>query len=506
MRDLSSQVSLLEALPDAMLLLDKLTRICYLNAAAKEVFGGDLKHILGYSIADVLARLRVERGEPIFWQGAPGLMVVPLTGRLRYYDVSIVPYQSDAVPEVHQVVVMRDVTQRQEVRRTLEEQESFLRGVFEALDQPIFVLRITEDDRLVVVRANEAFQTLCNTLPKAGDSTSSDVDRLLPEISEQLRAQCEACITERQPVERHYAWEAGDQSQWWAVVVQPLANATGQVYQVVGTASNITRLKAYEADLRKAKNAAEEAAEFKSSILANMSHEIRTPLTGIIGFASILAEEISEEHREFAELISNSGRRLLNTLNSVLDYAKLESGNLAADLQLVNINETVADTAYFFTRLAESKGLTLEVHLNDEALMARLDPALVDRIVTNLVGNAVKFTEAGSVTVALTATPDQVELRVKDTGPGMHPSFLPKLFTAFSQESKGLTRSHQGTGLGLMITKQMVEVMQGTIDVESTLGSGSCFTVQFPRSGAVEPYGKSRSSLQEHVSVKKHAA
>src|SRR5690606_12637870 len=192
----------------------------------------------------------------------------------------------------------------------------------------------------------------------------------------------------------------------------------------------------------------------KTAFLNNMSHEIRTPLTGILGFAEILAEEIDEPYRAFARRIEKSGARLLATLNSVLDLAQLEANSVSLHPEPVDVTDEIREVLLSLTPLAEEKGLALTLLPAPEAdTTARLDRACLSRIATNLVGNAIKFTRSGGVTVETRATEDEVAFAVRDTGIGIAEDALPHLFSEFWQESAGQGRSHEGSGLGLSITK-----------------------------------------------------
>ncbi|MEM1054857.1 MAG: ATP-binding protein [Bacteroidota bacterium] len=254
---------------------------------------------------------------------------------------------------------------------------------------------------------------------------------------------------------------------------------------------DITHRKRAEAALIEAREqaeagreVAEELGRLKGSFLANMSHEIRTPLTGILGFADLLAEELEGEHREYAEFIERSGRRLLDTLNSVLDLSRLQADRVQPELQTVDLAAEAREVVQLLSAMASDQGLTLRVHAPRTPVYATLDPTCINRIVHNLVGNAIKFTEAGGVDVIVEP---EARLVVRDTGIGIDPDFLPHLFDEFRQASQGEARSHEGSGLGLAITRRLVELMGGSIDVESELGQGTTFSVQFDLAPA--PHG-----------------
>ena len=256
---------------------------------------------------------------------------------------------------------------------------------------------------------------------------------------------------------------------------------------IVLNSRDVTERKRAEVALVQAKEQAEEVARMKSAFLANMSHEIRTPLTGILGFSGVLAEEVDEEHREFVHLIERSGRRLLETLNSVLDLARLEADQMEVEVDRLDVGEHVDEVVRLLVPLAAEKGLQLKTIIEAPGVEAPLDSGCLNRILNNLVGNAIKFTAKGGVVVRVRALPEHVVVEVRDSGVGIDATFLPHLFEEFKQESTGMGRSHEGSGLGLTITRRLVDLMHGTLDVKSAKGKGSTFTVTFPRAATAEP-------------------
>jgi PAS domain S-box-containing protein len=248
-----------------------------------------------------------------------------------------------------------------------------------------------------------------------------------------------------------------------------------------GIGRDVTERKEHERELIRAKERAEEMSRLKSSFLANMSHEIRTPLTAILGFADILEDEMPSAENEFVSLIQQSGIRLLHTLDSVLDLAQLEAGSKTITPQSVDLVKQINEPIQMFKPQAERKGLDLNLEAPDEPVVVSVDPAGLVRIVTNLISNGIKFTESGGITVRIRPNGNAVNIDVEDTGRGIDESFQEHLFEAFIQESTGLDRSHDGTGLGLTIVKQLTELMNGSIWVNSEKGEGSTFTVRLPR-------------------------
>ena len=245
------------------------------------------------------------------------------------------------------------------------------------------------------------------------------------------------------------------------------------------TARDNTAVHKFQADLVAAKERAEEMVKLKDAFLANMSHEIRTPLTGILGFAQCLMEEAEDPHRELAGHIERSGHRLMNTLNSVLELAQLEAKSVQLKVDNVEITNEIKEAANLLSPLAH-ENVRLTVSVPDEPVHALVDRNAFGRVLNNLLSNALKFTQKGIVGVRAKVEQDKVRIEVHDSGVGISAEFIPQLFTEFKQESEGISRTHEGNGLGLAITKQLTELMNGRIAVESIQGLGSIFTVEFP--------------------------
>ncbi|GAB5520852.1 MAG: hypothetical protein RhofKO_31030 [Rhodothermales bacterium] len=240
--------------------------------------------------------------------------------------------------------------------------------------------------------------------------------------------------------------------------------------------------KAYEAELIDAREQALEMSRLKSTFLANMSHEIRTPLTAIIGFSDILAlNDTHADNREFARLIRQSGQRLLDTLNSVLDLAQLEGDMVPIDRQWVDVREVAEGVAEMLRPRLTGSPVTLQIAPEDPVpLDVFSDFGALQRILINLTSNAIKFTAQGEIWIDLNVASNTLTIQVRDTGIGIPDQFLPHLFAEFRQASSGVSRDYEGSGLGLTITKRLVELLEGRIDVTSQMGVGTTFTVTLP--------------------------
>lgn len=234
--------------------------------------------------------------------------------------------------------------------------------------------------------------------------------------------------------------------------------------------------------LEKAVEEAEEMNRLQAAFLADMSHEIRTPLTSIIGFAEMLEEEVAdEEPRRFVELILESGRRLLDTVNSVLDLSKLKRRSVHLNPKPTDVRDELRKTVRLFRTQAEEANLSLTVEV-PASLDARLDASALHRSCSNLLSNAIKYTDpGGSVEVRGYPNGNDVVVEVEDDGIGIDPAFQDNLFEPFEQSDVGALHSEEGTGLGLAITQRLVSLMGGTIEVESTPDEGSLFTISVPR-------------------------
>ena len=236
----------------------------------------------------------------------------------------------------------------------------------------------------------------------------------------------------------------------------------------------------YEEDLIESRDRAEASDRLKSNILNNLSHEFRTPLTAILGFSEIIRAEGPKDLHEFTMEIDRGGNRLMRTLDSLLELSKIEADRTAEETELLDANRFTRELVEGFRSRAGSKGLALSFEPEKADVEVELNRSAVRVVVQNLIDNAIKFTEEGEVTVRVERTGDELVVRVRDTGIGMRDEFLPHMYDAFVQESDGYTRSFEGCGLGLTVAKRLIELMGGTIQVETELGAGSDFAVAFP--------------------------
>ena len=263
---------------------------------------------------------------------------------------------------------------------------------------------------------------------------------------------------------------------------------------LVGSLHDLSSRKEAEDSLARARDAAEEASRLKSSFLANMSHEIRTPLSAVLGFTELLAQETldADERHEYADRVQRQGRHLLALVNDILDLSRMESGHLEVTADSVDLPELVDDLKRQHMGAARDKGLCLETVWTGRLPPGQLlqtDPTRVRQVLTNLVSNAVKFTERGSVGLEVAVDPVGRILRfvVTDTGIGIEPHMVPVIFEPFTQADKTIARRFGGAGLGLAISAGLAELLGGSLTCVSEPGRGSSFTLTLPLSWVERP-------------------
>lgn len=274
---------------------------------------------------------------------------------------------------------------------------------------------------------------------------------------------------------------------WESALISPVFDENGEIINYIGIKEDITDKKQLIEDLLNAKEKAEESNQLKSSFLANMSHELRTPLIGILGFSEILIEESPDTHiKEQAEIIFKSGKRLLQTLNFILDYSKLESERVEPHFEIIDVVSIIKEVINLHTPNANKNNISLNFISEFNHLPFYTDQKLINSIVNNLINNAIKFTEKGFVNVSISKKMinDQgyFVLIIEDSGIGISKEKQAIIWEPFRQISEGKARTFQGTGLGLTIIKKYIEILNGFIELESELGKGSKFTIFLPYS------------------------
>jgi PAS domain S-box-containing protein len=374
-----------------------------------------------------------------------------------------------------------DITERKRVEAELMRQASLINSLLDSIPDIIFF----KDTQGVYLGCNPPFAEFVG-LPRNEILGKTDYDLFDKEVAESFREHDRSMLESRQP--RHneeWITYLGGRKKLIDTLKTPYWAAEGTLIGVLGISRDITERKLAEEALTQAKEAAEAANRAKSEFLATMSHEIRTPMNGVLGMADLLRKtELNTRQRELVEAVSQSGAALLEIINDVLDFSKIEAGRLILSSEKFVLRSLVDGVLEIVSHHASAKGITLAgiVH-HDIPERCIGDPARLRQVLLNLVGNAVKFTEHGEVSLRVRRigeTEGALKLRfeVRDTGVGLTEEQIKTLFNPFVQVDSSSSRRYEGTGLGLAISRRLADVMGGALGVESRPNDGSTFWVE----------------------------
>ncbi|HWE50149.1 MAG TPA: PAS domain S-box protein [Bryobacteraceae bacterium] len=378
-----------------------------------------------------------------------------------------------------------NITARKQIEQALRSSEEKFRQLAENTHEVFWIMSAGASEILYISPAYE--QVWERTRESLYRNPMSWVRSIHPEDSAQAHALF-ARQVQGEIIDSEYRIQTPDgRLKWIRDRAFPIRDEAGQLVRLVGIAEEITEQKRYEAELIRAREAADDANRAKSRFLANMSHEIRTPMNGVIGMTQLLLNSaLTSEQRRFAEVVQSSGRTLLALIDDILDLSKIEARKVVLENESFSLSRTVDEVVQLLRVQANAKGLTIDSRVSPLVpAFVRGDSHRLRQILTNLAGNAVKFTAEGSVAVSASLKSPSgekpvVRFSVTDTGIGVNPEQSARLFAPFVQADPSTTRKFGGTGLGLAICKQVVELMGGTIGVESGPGKGSNFWFTIP--------------------------
>lgn len=463
-------------------------RFVHVNEAFCELVGCERENIIGKAWKD----LDLWHGEalPDDLSGLFGqkdrvpeqeVRLTSKSGQLKTILLSLQRIQLGGEPSI--LAALTDITEQQKMLNALQENESRFKSVADSVP----VLLWLADSEGGFVFLNETWHRFTGKEfeESRGQGWASG---LHPEDSQSVLNQYREAVAKRTPfsVECRLLRHDGVY-RWMHFTGVPRYASDGAFVGYVGSFSDITEGKETELELVMAKEAAEEMARIKSAFLTNMTHEVRTPLTVILGFTSMLKQGVRPQYQRFVKVIERSGRRLLLMLDSILDLAQLEAGSVDVENTSFNVVDVVESVSELIRPMANEKGLTFQISKPVDGAYVKKGQRLVARVLNNLLDNAVKFTEEGGIEVEVSEREDHVYVTISDTGIGITDAFLPHIFDEFSQESTGLERTHQGSGLGLAVSKRLLDLIGGHIRVTSNKGAGSAFIVELPKASRPSP-------------------
>ncbi|HIG26953.1 MAG TPA: response regulator [Verrucomicrobiales bacterium] len=374
-----------------------------------------------------------------------------------------------------------DVTTRRKMEDDLQYERDLLRSLLDSLPDSIYFKDI--DSRFITISKSLADRIGLKHPDDAVGKT--DFDFFSTQHARQAFAAEQSIIKTGRPMLNFVELETSKQnSEAWVLTTKvPLYNKHGVIMGTFGVSKDITQLKKFESELAEARDEAMKSAKLKSEFLANMSHEIRTPMNGIIGMTGLLLDtDLNPNQRHFGKTIQTCADSLLTLINDILDFSKIEAGKLNFEMLDFDFRKMIEDTLNMLAERAEKNGLELACSFPEQIhSMVRGDPGRIRQILTNLITNAVKFTESGEVVVKVSTVNDtdkrvELSVEVRDTGIGIPEDKLFKLFESFYQADSSTTRRYGGTGLGLAISRQLIQHMGGTMEVQSKVGIGSVFS------------------------------
>lgn len=387
------------------------------------------------------------------------------------------------------IAVGHDITNRKLVQQELEESRFNLNTLINVSDDVLLLL----DSKGVILLHNNAFANYyANKKNMAGDNLFS---LLSGSVAEERRKYFSNVLETGKPISFE---ENSFEKDWW-ITYYPIPGKDAKVERVAVYARDITGQKKLFA-LQRNLQVAEKSAMIKQQFLSNMSHEMRTPMNGIVGMAEMLAQtNLDEQQQDYLTTIKDSSHTLLSLINDILDLARFESGNMPINLEPMDVLGLKEKIMSLFRHSAQGKGLAFDVAFSDQLPATFVtDEKRLLQVLINLIGNALKFTQSGKVTVKASLDLKKrnykiVRFTVKDTGIGIDNDFLPRIFDEFAQLDNSKTRKYEGSGLGLAISKKIVNLLGGEIGVESEKGKGSAFWFTIKVSDSDQPAAVSKT-------------
>jgi two-component system sensor histidine kinase/response regulator len=486
---------------DMVFWTDAVGRITFINSAGERLHGRKRESMIGHQFAEFLDAQSTDTGKQSFARVAAGetvrdleVVAVSNTGEKHHLSITASPVYDDQGRFVGSQGIGRDVTQQVREKQIIEErlhEAALLRSLINSTPDVIFV----KDMDGVYRSVNQAFSRLIGKTEE--DIIGKNDWELYPRDQAASFIASDKTVFDTGLPMRSEAWVHAPNGKRMLLdtLKMPYFGPDGSRYGVIGIARDVTERKLIEEQLEKAAEEAAHASRAKSAFLANMSHEIRTPMNGVLGMTQLLLDtDLDAEQRQTADLIRLSAESLLTVLNDILDFSKIEAGQLEIESTAFDLVHIVNSSVRVLVSRAFERGNELLVDMKpDLPQWAMGDPGRLRQVITNLVSNAIKFTENGTIVVTTEPVGHNEEgtplfrFSVRDTGIGIPESKLELIFEEFAQADATTTRRYGGTGLGLAICRKLVALMDGELKVKSREGEGSEFYFTLPLPAAEEP-------------------
>lgn len=478
----------IEQSPVTIIITDPKGRIEYVNPKFTETTGYEFEEVKGFN-TNVLRTAKhpdgffrdlwitINAGKD--WQGE--FYNKKKNGEYFWESVIISPIINSEGKITHFVAVGEDVTDKKKLKDDLEKSENRFHSVWNNASEGMSLL----DHNGIIVDANKSFAELFETT--YDNIILKPLSVLFAEDEKEAKMETFRIKFNTKNIAPYFEREVklwNGKKKWFAVSNSFILDETNNIL-LLSIFSDITESKRMLQELTEAKEKAEEMNRIKTYFFANMSHELRTPFIGIIGYAELLYEILDDsESKELVEVIVNSSKRLINTLNKILSLSKLEFEKPELIIASVNITSLIDDAHKLYLKTAEQNNISLIKNNFTKPEIIQTDEKLIKEILDNLISNAIKYTREGYVTIDVAketkGTDEFLIIKVSDTGVGIPKDKQEIVWQEFRQASEGLNRAYEGTGLGLTITKKYVEMLNGNIILESEPGKGSTFTISLP--------------------------